>query len=164
VEIKSALPTEYRVTLTGYLMDLLSRGENVHRVRQELEQSVSAFRDASEWLVAKQSHGQKGKTVNARPAVAEIALEQDSGRLGVRVASRLQAPGYLKPDLLLRSFLPSFDFDARLLLVSREAMWVERGGVLLSPLDALEESAFWRPVPVDPASPGPSDPAMEVDA
>jgi len=155
---------DYRVTLTDYLMDLLSRGENVHKVRLELERNVAAFRDAAEWPVAKQSHGQKGKTVNARLAVAEISCEPDGSRLGVRVSSRLQAPGYLRPDLLLRSLLPSFEFDPRLLLVSREAMWVERGGALLSPLDALEESAFWRPVPQDPERPGPSDPAMEVNA
>jgi hypothetical protein len=80
------------------------------------------------------------------------------------VSSRLQATGYLRPDLLLKSLLPSFDFDPRLLLVRREAMWVERGGALCTPLEALEESAFWRPVPVDPEHPGPSDPALEVNA
>jgi radical SAM family uncharacterized protein/radical SAM-linked protein len=155
---------DYHVTLTDYLMDLLSRGENVHRVRQELEQNVTAFRDATEWPIARPSHGQPGKTVNARPAVAQIDLAPEGRTLGVRISARLQAPGYVRPDLLLRSLLRSFEFDPRLLLVCREAMWVERGGALLTPLDALEESAFWRPVPVDPAQPGPSDPAMEVNA
>jgi len=142
---------EYDVSLTGYLMDRLSRGENVHRVRQELERSITAFREAAEWPVTKQAHGQKGKTVNARPAVTEIALDPGPERLSVRIGSRLHAPGYLKPDLLLRSFLYSFEFDPRLLLVHRESLWVERGGSVLDPLDALEESSFWRPVPVDPA-------------
>lgn len=155
---------EYRVTLTQYLMDLLSRGENVHVVRQEMERNVAAFSAAGEWLVAKFSHGRQGKTVNARPAVASLKIESEGTSLGIRVSSRLQATGYLRPDLLLRSLLPSLDFDPRLLLVSREAMWVERGGTLLTPLEALEESAFWRPVPVDSVNPGTSDPALEVNA
>jgi radical SAM family uncharacterized protein/radical SAM-linked protein len=142
---------DYDVSLTGYLMDRLSRVENVHRVRQDLERSIAEFGAAIEWPVTKQAHGQKGKTVNARPAVTTIALDSGSERLRVRVSSRLHAPGYLKPDLLLRSFLKSFDFDPRLLLVHREALWVERGGSVMDPLDALEESSFWRPVPVNPA-------------
>lgn len=149
---------DYDVSLTAYLMDRLSRGENVHRVRQELEQGLSAFLQSSEWLVTKQSHGQKGKTVNARPAVIRIDLDGASERLRVRLSSRLHAPGYLRPDLLLKSFLKSFDFDSRLLLLHREALWVERGGSVLDPLDALEESSFWRPVPVDPADPDAADP------
>jgi radical SAM family uncharacterized protein/radical SAM-linked protein len=155
---------DYQVTLTPYLMDLLSRGENVHLLRQELERNVAAFETSSEWLVAKQSHGQKGKTVNARAAVVSLNTTWNEGSLGIKVSSRLQATGYLRPDLLLRSLLPSFEFDPRLLLVSREAMWVERGGTLRTPLEVLEESAFWRPVPVDSANPGPSDPALEVNA
>jgi len=142
---------EYEVRLTGYLMDRLSRGENVHRVRQELERSLASFQDASEWMVTKQAHGQKGKTVNALPAVMAVALDPSSTEVLVRVSSRLHAPGYLKPDLLLKSFLPSFEFDPRLLLVHRASLGVERGGVVLDPLDALEESSFWRPVPVDAA-------------
>ncbi|HYQ95432.1 MAG TPA: TIGR03936 family radical SAM-associated protein, partial [Candidatus Eisenbacteria bacterium] len=137
---------DYEVRLTGYLMDLLSRGENVHRVRQELEQGVTAFREAAEWPVMKQSHGQKGKTVNARPAVIAIALDAGPTPLCVRVSSRLHAPGYVRPDLLLKSLFQSFEFDPRLLLVHREALWVERGGTVLNPLDVLEESSFWRPV------------------
>jgi len=155
---------DYRVTLTGYLMDRLSRGEDVHRVRLELESRVAEFRDASEWLVTKKSHGQQGRTVNVRPGVAEIAVLAEGGALGVALSSRLQAPGYLRPDLLLKSLLPSFEFDPRLLLVSRETMWVERGVTLLTPLEALEESAFWRPVPVDDLDPGPPDPTLEVNA
>src|SRR3989441_1714312 len=131
---------DYEVRLTDYLMDRLSRGENVHRVRQELERSITVFREAAEWPVTKQAHGQKGKTVNARPAVSEIALDPGPERLRVRISTRLHAPGYLKPDLLLRSFLHSFEFDPRLLLVHRESLWVERGGSVLDPLDALEES------------------------
>src|SRR3989454_6882887 len=50
---------EYDVRLTDYLMDRLSRGENVHRVRQELERSITVFREAAEWPVTKQAHGQK---------------------------------------------------------------------------------------------------------
>src|SRR5437867_8687052 len=94
---------DYEVRLKDYLMDLLSRGENVHRVRQELEQGVTAFREAAEWTVMKQSHGQKGKTVNARPAVTQIALDAGPTPLCVRITSRLHAPGYLRPDLLLKS-------------------------------------------------------------
>jgi len=150
---------EYDVKLTDYLMDRLSRGENVHRVRQELERSITAFREAAEWPVTKQAHGQKGKTVNARPAVTGIAIDPGPERLCVRISTRLHAPGYLKPDLLLRSFLHSFEFDPRLLLVHRESLWVERGGSVLDPLDALEESSFWRPVPVDPAGGDAADPA-----
>ncbi|HMI31518.1 MAG TPA: TIGR03936 family radical SAM-associated protein, partial [Candidatus Limnocylindrales bacterium] len=142
---------DYDVSLTGYLMDRLSRVENVHRVRQELERSIAEFGAAAEWPVTKQAHGQKGKTVNARPAVTALALDSGSERLRVRMSSRLHAPGYLKPDLLLRSFLKSFDFDPRLLLVHRDALWVERGGSVMDPLDALEESSFWRPVPVNTA-------------
>ncbi len=155
---------DYRVSLTDYLMDRLSRGENVHRVRQELERNVAAFLGSGEWLVTKQSHGQKGKTVNVRPAVALIEIEAQVDTPVVRISSWLQAPGYLRPDLLLRSLLPNFEFDPRLLLVSREAMWVERGGTLRTPLESLEESAFWRPVPLDAADPGPPDPALEVNA
>jgi radical SAM family uncharacterized protein/radical SAM-linked protein len=155
---------DYQVSLTQYLMDLLSRGENVHVLRQELERNVASFAASSEWLVAKQSHGQKGKTVNARTAVVSLKSTWNGGSLGISVSSRLQATGYLRPDLLLRSLLPSFEFDPRLLLICREAMWVERGGTLLTPLEVLEESAFWRPVPVDSARPGPSDPALEVNA
>jgi hypothetical protein len=81
-------------------------------------------------------------------------------RLRVRVSSRLHAPGYLKPDLLLKSFLKSFDFDPRLLLVHREALWVERGGSVMDPLDALEESSFWRPVPVIPADGDAANPSV----
>ena len=84
--------------------------------------------------------------------------------VGVRLASRLQATGYLRPDLLFRSLLPSLEFDPRLLLVRREALWVERGGTLRTPLEALEDSAFWKPVPVDPSETGPSDPPLEVNA
>jgi radical SAM family uncharacterized protein/radical SAM-linked protein len=142
---------DYDVRLTGYLMDRLSRGENVHRVRHELEQNIAAFREATEWPVTKQAHGQKGKTVNARPAVHAIALDPGPEEVSVRISSRLHAPGYLKPDLLLRNFLHSFEFDPRLLAVHRESLWVERGGSVLDPLDALEESSFWRPVPVDAA-------------
>jgi peptidoglycan hydrolase-like protein with peptidoglycan-binding domain len=155
---------DYLVRLTPYLMDALTRGEEVHRVRAELTQSIASFTASGDWPVAKQSHGQKGKTVNARPAVAEVALDPEGGPLGVRIASRLQATGYLRPDLLVRSFLPSFEFDPRLLLVHRDAMWVERGGVLRTPLEILEDSAFWRAVPVDSVDPAPADPAWEVDA
>ncbi len=150
---------DYDVRLTEYLTDKLSRGENVHRLRQELERSIEAFREASEWPVVKQAHGQKGKTVNARPAVTDLALEPGSEALRVRISTRLHAPGYLKPDLLLKSFLHSFEFDPRLLLVHRESLWVERGGSVVNPLDALEESSFWRPVPVDSADPDAADPA-----
>ena len=150
---------EYDVRLTNYLKDKLSRGENFHRVRQELERSIAAFSEAAEWPVVKQAHGQKGKTVNARPAVTAIALDPSAEELRVRISSRLHAPGYLKPDLLLKSFLHSFEFDSRLLLVHRESLWVERGGSVLTPLDALEESSFWRPVPVDPADGDAADPA-----
>ncbi len=149
---------DFEVRLTDYLMDRLSRGENVHRVRQELERSIAAFRDASEWMVTKQAHGQKGKTVNARPSVHSISLDPGGEEVLVRIQSRLHAPGYLKPDLLLRSFLQSFEFDPRLLLVHRESLWVERGGAVLDPLDALEESSFWRPVPVDSAVGDAADP------
>ncbi|HEU4940758.1 MAG TPA: TIGR03936 family radical SAM-associated protein, partial [Candidatus Eisenbacteria bacterium] len=155
---------DYRVRLTPYLMEGLTRGEDVHRVRAELTQSIASFTASGDWPVAKQSHGQKGKTVNARPAVVDVALDPEAGPLGVRIASRLQATGYLRPDLLVRSFLPSFDFDPRLLLVHRDAMWVERGGVLRTPLEILEDSAFWRAVPVDSVDPAPADPAWEVDA
>ena len=150
---------DYDVRLTGYLMQQLSRGENVHRVRQELERSIAAFREASEWPVTKQAHGQKGKTINARPAVVSVVLDPGPEEVRVRIVSRLHAPGYLKPDLLLRSFLQSFEFDPRLLLVHRESLWVERGGAVLNPLDALEESSFWRPVPVDSAGGDAADPA-----
>ncbi len=149
----------YDVKLTEYLMDQLSRGENVHRVRQELERSIAAFTEASEWPVTKVAHGQKGKTVNARPAVTSVTLDPGPEEVRVRILSRLHAPGYLKPDLLLRSFLQSFEFDSRLLLVHRESLWVERGGAVLNPLDALEESSFWRPVPVDAAGGDAADPA-----
>ncbi|HLQ66075.1 MAG TPA: TIGR03960 family B12-binding radical SAM protein [Candidatus Limnocylindrales bacterium] len=155
---------DYRVALTGYLMDRLSRGEDVHRVRHELERSVAAFRDAADWPITKPSHGQKGRTVNARPAVSDLDLLEDGEALGVRLASRLQAPGYLRPDLLFKSLLPSFEFDPRLLLVSREAMWVERGTTLLTPLEALEESAFWRPVPAGEAPAAAPDPLLEPNA
>ncbi|HEX7079176.1 MAG TPA: TIGR03960 family B12-binding radical SAM protein [Candidatus Eisenbacteria bacterium] len=155
---------EFTVALTPYLMDRVSRGEDLHRVRQELEGSVASFRGSTEWLVIKPSHGQKGRTVNVRPAVAELALLAEEDTLGVRLSSRLLAPGYLRPDLLFKSLLPSFEFDPRLLRVAREAMWVERGATLLTPLEALEESAFWRPVPVDEANPGPPDPNLEVNA
>jgi radical SAM-linked protein len=155
---------DYRVTLTGYLMDRLSRGEDVHRVRHELERSVAAFGDAADWPITKPSHGQKGRTVNARPAVSDLSLLEDGEALGVRLSSRLQAPGYLRPDLLFKSLLPSFEFDPRLLLVSRESMWVERGTTLLTPLEALEESAFWRPVPAGEAPAAAPDPLLEPNA
>ena len=151
---------DFDVKLTEYLTDRLSRGENVHRLRQELETSIAAFLAASEWPVVKQAHGQKGKTINARPAVASITLDSGSSGLCVRISTRLHAPGYLKPDLLLKSFLHSFDFDPRLLLVHRESLWVERAGSLLNPLDALEEPSFWRPVPVDTAEPDAAGPGF----
>ncbi|HET9252218.1 MAG TPA: TIGR03960 family B12-binding radical SAM protein [Candidatus Eisenbacteria bacterium] len=153
---------DYHVALTPHLVDTLARGENLHRVRQELETSIASLLGASEWMVAKQSHGQKGKLVNARPAVASLTMEPEG--VGVRLASRLQATGYLRADLLFRSLLPSLEFDPRLLLVRREALWVERGGALRTPLEALEDSAFWKPVPVDPSETGPSDPPLEVNA
>ncbi|MGE5180239.1 MAG: TIGR03960 family B12-binding radical SAM protein [Bacteroidota bacterium] len=155
---------DWDVRLTGYLMDRLSRGEDVHRVRHELEASVARFRDGVDWPVVKPSHGQKGRTVNARPAVAQIALLEEGDALGVRLSSRLQSPGYLRPDLLFKSLLPSFEFDPRLLLVAREAMWVERGTTLLTPLEALEESAFWRAVPADDVPPAAPDPNLEANA
>ena len=92
-------------------------------------------------------------------SVIEMALERHPTQLAVRLSSRLHAPGYLRPDVLLKSLLRSFEFDSRLLQVHREAMWVERAGSVLSPLDALEESSFWRPVPVIPADPDAADPA-----
>ena len=159
----SIVRADYRVALTGYLMDRLSKGEDLHRVRQELEQSVARFSDASDWPVTKPSHGQKGRMVNARPAVAELRVDEEGGTLGARLSSRLQSPGYLRPDLLFKSLLPSFEFDPRLLVVSREAMWVERGTTLLTPLEALEESAFWRPMPAgDP--PEAAEPTLEANA
>jgi radical SAM family uncharacterized protein/radical SAM-linked protein len=154
---------DYRVALTGYLMDRLSKGEDVHLVRQELEQSAARFRDATDWPVSKPVHGQKGRTVNARPAVAELRLDEEAETLGVELSSRLQAPGYLRPDLLFKSLLPSFEFDPRLLVVSREAMWVERGTTLLTPLEALEESAFWRPIPAS-EPPEAAEPTLEANA
>jgi hypothetical protein len=114
-----------------------------------LERGIADFMGASEWPVEKQAHGQKGKTVNARPAVIDLRLDSRAPRLCVRMSSRLHAPGYLRPDHLLKNLLKSFEFDPRLLLIHRAAMWVERGGTVLNPLDALEESSFWRPVPVD---------------
>lgn len=152
-----------RVLLTGSLMDRLARGEDVHRMRQELERNAAAFRDATEWLVTKPSQG-AAKIVNARPAVISLELDTEGPNPGVRVASRLQGTGYVRPDLLLRSLLPSFEFDSRLLHVSREALCVERGTTLLSPLEALEESSFWRAVPVDRDSATTTDAALEVDA
>ncbi len=154
---------DYRVRLTGSLMDRLARGEDVHRVRQELERNAEAFRAAAEWLVTKPSQG-VAKIVNARPAVISLELDDEGSIPGVRVATRLQAPGYLRPDYLLRSLLPSFDFDSRLLQISREALCVERGTTLLSPLEALEESSFWRAVPVDRDGATTTDAALEVDA
>jgi hypothetical protein len=101
--------------------------------------------------------------VNARPAVAELRLDEEAETLGVELSSRLQAPGYLRPDLLFKSLLPSFEFDPRLLVVSREAMWVERGTTLLTPLEALEESAFWRPIPAS-EPPEAAEPTLEANA
>ena len=155
---------DWNVALTGYLMDRLARGEEVHRVRRELEESVARFRTASDWPVTKSSHMQKGRIVNARPAVGSLDLLEDGATLGVRLSSRLQAPGYLRPDLLFKSLLPSFEFDPRLLVVSREAMWVERGTSLLTPLEALEESAFWRPVPADEPPVDATDPNLDSTA
>jgi radical SAM-linked protein len=155
---------DWNVALTGYLMDRLARGEDVHRVRRELEESVARFRTAADWPVAKPSHGQKGRIVNARASVAGLALLEEGETLGVRLSSRLQAPGYLRPDLLFKSLLPSFEFDPRLLVVSRESMWVERGTTLLTPLEALEESAFWKPVPADEPPVDAPDPNLESNA
>jgi radical SAM-linked protein len=155
---------DYRITLTGYLLDRLGQGASRDRIREEMERSIVAFRDAAEWPVTKQSHGQAGKTVNARAAVASIGLDPDAAVPGVRLSCRLHASGYLRPDLLVKSLLPSFDFDPRLLLVCREAMWVERGAMLGTPLDVLEESSFWRAVPVDADTAETRDPALEVNA
>ena len=154
---------DYRVGLTGSLMDRLARGEDVHRVRQELDRNAAAFRAATDWPVTKPSQG-AAKIVNSRPAVISLDLEAGEGIPVVRVATRLQAPGYVRPDLLLRSLLPSFDFDSRLLQSSREALYVERGTTLFSPLEALEESSFWRAVPVDRDGAATADAALEVDA
>jgi hypothetical protein len=113
--------------------------------------------------VTKPSQG-AAKTVNARPAVASLVRLAEGAIPGVRAVSRLQAQGYVRPDLLLRSLLPSFDFDPRLLRVSREALWVERGTTLLTPLEALEESSFWRAVPVDRDGAAAADATLEVEA
>jgi hypothetical protein len=56
--------------------------------------------------------------------------------------------------------LQSFEFDPRLLVVHRQSLWVERGGSVLDPLDALEESSFWRPVPVDAADGEAANPSI----
>jgi hypothetical protein len=154
---------DYRVGLTGYLLDRMARGEDLHRVREELERNVAAFRAGGDWPVTRKGHGAAAKTVNARPAVASIVLG-DGASPGIRLSSRLHAPGYLRPDLLFRSLLPSFEFDPRLLEVRREALRVERGATLLTPLEALEESAFWRATPVDEARARGDDPALEVNA
>ena len=98
--------------------------------------------------------------MNARPAVTSVTLDPSSHEVLVRVSSRLHAPGYLKPDLLLKSFLQSFEFDPRLLLVHRASLGVERGGAVLDPMDALEESSFWRPVPVDAAAGDAANPSF----
>ncbi len=154
---------DYRVTIPGTLLGRIAPGGLGPRVREELERGVTSFRDAAEWPVTKVSHGQAGKTVNARGAVASIALE-GPGAPEVRLSCRLHASGYLRPDLLVKSLLPSFDFDPRLLLVCREAMWVERGAQLGTPLDAVGESSFWRAVPVDADAADSPDPALEVNA
>jgi len=60
--------------------------------------------------------------------------------------------------------LPSFEFDSRLLRVSREALTVERGTALFTPLEALEESSFWRAMPVDRDGAATTDATLEVDA
>jgi radical SAM-linked protein len=155
---------DYRVGLTAYLLDRLARGESVHLVRQELERSLSTFVSGDTWLVAKPSHGKSPRMVNVRPSVVSIAPADWDGSPGVRLTSRLQASGHVRPDLLFRSFLPSFEFDSRLLRVHREAMWVELGDTLCTPIEAIEESAFWRAVPVDATPETPSDPALEVNA
>jgi len=145
---------DYEVRLTEYLMDILSRGGSERAVRLVLERGIADFMGATEWPIEKQAHNQKGKTVNARPAVIDLSLDAGAPRLCVRISSRLHASGYLRPDHLLRNLLKSYEFDPRLLLIHRAAMWVERGGTVLNPLDALEESSFWRPVPVDAAGRG----------
>jgi radical SAM family uncharacterized protein/radical SAM-linked protein len=155
---------DYRVRLTDYLLDRLTRGENLHRVREELERNVAALLDATEWLVTKPGHAAAAKTVNARGALAGIEFGGAEPNPAILIASRLHAPGYLRPDLLVKSLLPSFEFDPRLLWVRREALWVERGATLITPLDALEESSFWRAMPVDGAPAEGADPALEVDA
>jgi radical SAM-linked protein len=155
---------DYRVRFTDYLLDRLTRGEDLHRVREELERNVSALLAAAEWLVTKPGHGAAAKTVNVRGALAGIDFEGSEPNPAVFIRSRLHAPGYLRPDLLVRSLLPSFEFDPRLLRVRREALWVERGATLITPLDALEESSFWRARPVDGAPAEGADPALEVDA
>jgi radical SAM family uncharacterized protein/radical SAM-linked protein len=154
---------DYRVTITESLMDRLARGEDVHRVRLELERNAQAFRTAESWPVTKPSQG-ASKTVNARPAVISLEPLAEGSLPGIRVASRLQTQGYVRPDLLLRSLLPSFEFDPRLLRVSREALTVERGTTLFTPLEALEESSFWRAVPVDRNGAATSETTLEVDA
>jgi radical SAM-linked protein len=145
---------DYEVRLTGYLMDILKRGQSERTVLQVLERGIAEFMAAAEWPIEKQVHGQKGKTVNARPAVIDLSLDTRAPRHCVRMSSRLHAPGYLRPDHLLKNILKSFEFDPRLLQIHRAAMWVERGAAVLNPLDALEESSFWRPMPVDAAGTG----------
>jgi radical SAM family uncharacterized protein/radical SAM-linked protein len=154
---------DFGVRLTDYLLDRLTRGESLHLLREELLRNADALMRGAEWLVTKPGHGAAGKTVNVRGAVASMRFEGGSGVPEIRIQSRLHAPGYLRPDLLVKSLLPSFEFDPRLLRVRREALWVERGATLITPLDALEESAFWRATPVDAAGEG-ADPALEVDA
>jgi radical SAM-linked protein len=162
--MSSIARADYRVRLTDYLLDRLTRGEDLHRVREELERNASALLAASEWLVTKPGHAAAAKTINARGAVAGIQFEGTDPNPAIHIASRLHAPGYLRPDLLVKSLLPSFQFDPRLLWVRREALWVERGVTLITPLDALEESSFWRATPVDGAPAEGADPALEVDA
>jgi len=162
--MSSIARADYRVRLTDSLLDRLTRGEDLHRVREELLRNASALLDASEWLVTKPGHAAAAKTVNARGAVAGIQFEGAEPNPAILISSRLHAPGYLRPDLLVKSLLPSFEFDPRLLWVRREALWVERGATLITPLDALEESSFWRATPVDGAPADGADPALEVDA
>jgi len=162
--MSSITRADYRVRPTGYLLDRLTRGEDLHRLREELERNISALLDASEWLVTKPGHGAAAKTVNVRGAVAGIRFEGAEPNPAVTIATRLHAPGYLRPDLLVKSFLPSFEFDPRLLWVRREALWVERGATPITPLESLEDSSFWRAMPVDGAPAHGADPVLEVDA
>ena len=103
--------------------------------------------------------------MNARPAVVDPELDAEDGPPGR--APLVASPGDRDTSgpISCSASLPAI---VRIRFpsppVSREAMWVERGATLLTPLEALEESAFWRAVPVDRDAAAPMDTALEVDA
>ena len=86
-------------------------------------------------MIVRRTSEAASREFDARPSIAalESGIEDDAPVLHVRV--RFMARAQVRPDELLALLLP--EADARAIDVERVALWAERSGRRLDPLELL---------------------------